>query len=90
MNTDETNNQYFFSSNFYLSIFLTLKNLRLVDIDRTNPQRAQFIFIDIPEREALVRQYNFAERNSPEVMVDAREFEQAIKSLKDRLYQERE
>ncbi|MFA5895202.1 MAG: DUF5659 domain-containing protein [Candidatus Shapirobacteria bacterium] len=90
MRTNEVTNKYFYLSQFYTSVFLCVKGLQLVDIDRTNSQRAQFVFLDTPEREELIRQFNFAARNSPEVMVDAREFEQATKKLKDRLYQERE
>ena len=81
------NDKYFLTSNFYCSVFCYLKGLQLIDIDRSNPQRAQFVFVDTPERENLIRQFNFAERNSIEVMVDAREFEMTIKTLKDKLYQ---
>lgn len=45
------------------------------------------MFLDTPQREHFVRQYSFAEKNSPDVMVDAREFERATKTLKDKLYQ---
>lgn len=87
MNKDLSNDEYFSTSNFYCSVFLCVKGLQLVDIDRANPQRSQFIFLDSPEREGWIRSFSFAEKNSPEVMVDAREFEMAIKTLKDKLYQ---
>ena len=81
------NKDHFLTSNFYLSVFLYTKGLQLVDIDRSDPQRSQFVFLDTPDREILLKQYNFAERNSPDVLVDAREFEMAIKTIKDKLYQ---
>lgn len=87
MSNDAYGNKYFAISSFYISVFLLVKGLKLVDIDRSNPQRSQFIFIDSSEREELVKQYNYAERNSPEVLVDAREFEIGIKALKEKLYQ---
>ena len=87
MNENVNKNQFFYTSNFYCSVFCYIKGLQLVDIDRSNPNRAQFIFIDAPEREKIVRKFNFSERNSPDVMVDAREFEATVKLFKDRLYQ---
>lgn len=87
MNKNKLDDVFYSTSNFYCSVFLYVKGLQLVDIDRSNPQRAQFVFVDTPERERLLRNYNFAENNSPEVVVDARAFEAAIKVLKDRLYQ---
>ena len=90
MRTDEQKNQYFYTSNFHCAVFLTVKGFQLVNVDWTNAQRAQFVFIDTPVREGLIRQFNYAERNTQDVMVDAREYEAAIKVLKDRLYQGRE
>lgn len=81
------NNKRFSTSKFYSAVFLYIKGLQLIDIDHTNPNRAQFVFIDTPEREELIRQFNFSEKNSPIVMVDAREYEVAVKLFKDRLYQ---
>lgn len=80
--------KYFRTINFYLSTFLFCKSIELVNIDRTDPKRSEFVFINTPELEALVDAFNFAKENSPAVMVDARKFVVAIKSLKDKLYQE--
>lgn len=88
MNEDKSNKNRYSTSNFYCAVFCYVKGLQLVDIDRSNPPRAQFVFTDSPERENLIRQFDFAEKNSSEVMVDAREFAIAIKTLKDKLYQE--
>lgn len=81
--------RHYLTSNFYCAIFLYVKGLQLVDIDKTNPRKALFVFLDSPERENWIRQYNFAEKGSQDVMVDARQLEIATKTLKDRLYQER-
>ncbi len=81
-------NKYFRTASFYLAVFLLVKGLELVNIDRTNnAQKAQFVFIDSPEREFWLEAFNFAKENSPEVMVDARKFVMAIRMLKDKLYQ---
>ena len=82
------NDKYFCTSNFYLAVFLYTKELQLIDIDRSNPQRSQFVFVDSQARQQLVRGYSFSEKNTLEVMVDAREFSMAIKTLKNKLYQE--
>ena len=84
---DAYGDKHYLTSNFYSAVFLCVKGLRLIDIDRSNPHKSLFIFLDSAEREYLVRQYSFAEKDSPDVMVDAREFERATKMLKDKLYQ---
>lgn len=81
-------NRYFRTASFYLAVFLLVKGLELVNIDKiSNSKRAYFVFLDCPEREFLVRSFNFGKENLPEVMVDARKFTMAIKLLKDKLYQ---
>jgi len=83
-------NKYFKTTSFYLAGFLFAKGLELVDIDKiTNPRRAQFVFIDSPERELWLESFNFGKENTPEVMIDVRKFIMAIKMLKDKLYQDK-
>ncbi len=79
--------RYFRLANFYTAAFLFAKGLELVNIDRTDPKHSQFVFKDCPERELLVRRFNFAPEDSPEVLIDVRKFVMAIKMLKDKLYQ---
>lgn len=80
-------NKVFSLTNFYTSCFLYCKGIRLLDIDKSLPSRASFIFEDNGNIEATIRDFDFAEKQSPEVLVDAREFVMAIKALKDKLYQ---
>lgn len=88
MNTYK-DDRYFRSNSLYTSAFLLSKDQILVDVDKvTDPRKAQFIFLDSPERESLLQNFNFGKENSPEVQVDARKLIQAIKTLKDKLYQE--
>jgi len=83
------NNRYYTTSNFYLASFLFSKELELSGIDKiTNPKRASFIFVDTPAREELVDRFNFAKENDVAVLIDARKFVVAQKTLKDRLYQD--
>lgn len=89
MNKDK-GNKTFSLTNFYTSCFLYCKGVRLLDINKSLPSRAEFIFKDDGNVESLIRDFDFAEKNSPEVVVDAREFVMAIKSLKDKLYQKSE
>ena len=90
MNSYKNNdNRYFRLASFYGAVFLFAKGLELVNVDRTNPSRSQFVFIDTPERESLLQTFNFSKENSPEVLIDARKFATAIKTLKQALYQEK-
>jgi len=91
MSINQNTNQddrYFRISSFYTAAFLYVRGLELVSIDRVNSKRSEFVFKDSPDREILVRNFNFAKEESPEVLVDARKFVMAIKMLKDKLYQE--
>jgi hypothetical protein len=88
MNKDE---RYFRTYNFYTSVFLFAKGLALVNIEKdpSNPKRSQFVFLDTPERELLIQNYNFAKEDAPEVLIDFRKAVVAIKTLKDKLFQDR-
>jgi len=89
MNNPSNSDCYFRTTSFYAACFLFAKDQILVNIDKvTDPRRSQFVFLDTPERESLLQNFNFAKENSPEVMVDARKFVTAIKQLKEKLYQE--
>lgn len=79
--------RYFRLASFYAAAFLFAKGIELVNIDRTDQKRSEFVFIDTPEREALLHSFNFAKEDTNQVMVDARKFVMAIKMLKDKLYQ---
>lgn len=82
--------RYFRTSSFYAAAFLFVKDQTLVNIDKvTDSKRSQFVFLDTPERESLLQNFNFAKENSPEAMVDARKFVMVIKMLKDKLYQDK-
>lgn len=82
--------RYFRTSSFYVAAFLFARDQTLVNIDKTiDPKRAQFVFLDSPELELLLQNFNYAQEGSAETMVDARKFVTAIKMLKDKLYQER-
>lgn len=81
-------NRYFRTSSFYAAAFLFAKGQTLVNIDKlADPKRAQFVFLDSPERELLLHSYNFSQEDSPETLIDFRKAVTAIKTLKDKLYQ---
>jgi len=61
----------------------------LIDIGRSNPHRCKFVFQDSPERKIWLDEFSFAEEDAQEVLVDARKLINAIKTLKERLYQDR-
>jgi len=81
------NNKYFSTNNFYLASFLFSKGLELVNIDRTDPRKCEFVFLDTSIREYLVEVFNFGKENEQELMVDFRKAVLAIRTLKDKLYQ---
>jgi hypothetical protein len=78
----------FKTDNFYLGVFLSSKGLTLTGIDRSNPRRCKFIFVDSPQREKLVEVFNFGKPGCRELKVDARNLITAIRQLKAQLYQE--
>jgi hypothetical protein len=78
---------YFRTKNFYLASFLYAKGAVLVSIDRTEPKKVLFVFIESPDILAWLEAFNFGKENNPEVLVDGRKLIQAIKELKDKLYQ---
>lgn len=85
----DQDNRYFRTHSFYTAAYLFVNGLTLVNIDKvTDSKRAYFVFLDTSERESLIKNFSFAGDDSPEVMVDARRFVIAIKTLKDKLYQE--
>jgi len=43
--------KYFRTNNFYLAAFLFSKNLELVSIDKTDPKKCVFVFVDTLLRE---------------------------------------
>jgi len=83
------NDTFFRLSGFYIAAFLLSKGFELVNIEHIDQKRSQFVFLDSTEREVLLNSFSFAKENSPEVLVDARKFVIAIKTLKEKLYQER-
>lgn len=81
--------RYFRTSSFYTACFLFAKEQVLVNIDKvTDPKRAHFVFLDSPERELLLQEFNYAKENAPGVLIDTRKFITSIKQLKDKLYQQ--
>ena len=87
MNENPNKNQ--FTTNFYLAAFLSAKGLNLIGIDRSDSQRSKFQFEKSPQWSRLIEAFNFAKEDSPEVLIDARKLILAIKSLKEKLYQNR-
>ena len=86
------NKNLYRSSSFYTVVFLILKgDLELVGIEPspTNPNRSIFVLKDSPNRSNLLKELNFAEENSPSVLVDFRKAVTVIKALKTNLYQEK-
>ena len=80
---------FYSTSSFYPACFLLCNGLQLININRGNPRRCEFVFQDSPEREKWLKDFNFAEEDTQEVLVDARKLINAIKTLKERLYQDR-
>lgn len=87
--TKKSDERYYRLSSFYPAAFLFAKGLELVNVDKTDPQRAQFVFVDAPECEGLLDIFNFGKEDAPDAMVDARKLVAAIKRLKDKLYQDK-
>ena len=89
MSNKNKDKNFYSTSNFYPVCFLISKGLRLININRTNSPRCEFVFQDSPEREKWLSDFNFAPENKPSVMIDARQIITSIKMLKEKLYQNR-
>lgn len=82
------NERYFRTTNFNIASFLFTKGIDLANIDRLdNQKRATFVFVDNPQIEELVHDFDYAKENEEVVMVDARKLIYAIKQLKEKIYQ---
>ena len=80
--------RYFRTTNFNLATFLFAKGIALANIDRLDNQKRQtFVFIESPQTEELIHEFDYAKENDEIVMVDARKLIYATKQLKDKLYQ---
>ncbi len=84
---DFQNDKYFISSNFYLATFLFAKGFELVNISETGSRRSDFVFAGMPEISDVADQYFYAKEGATETLIDARMMATAIRSLKDKLYQ---
>lgn len=83
------NEKYYKTTSFYLASFLFASGCELVNIDKTtNPRRSSFVFANRPELQDHIQQYNYSPEGASEVQVDARKFVVAIKTLKEKLYQD--
>jgi hypothetical protein len=74
-----TQEQQYRTQTMYLSIWLKMKGLKFLSIDRSNP-RLTFVFEDSQEREALVKEYY----SQPLIQ----EFVGAINDMKTEMYSE--
>ena len=90
MSSQKINKGLYYTSSFHTSIFLMIHGMDLVSIQpSSNPHRSVFVLKDLPNRKDLLRELNFAEENSPTVLVDFRRVVAISKSLKEKLYQEK-
>lgn len=82
----QNNNRYFRTKNFYLACFLFSRGMELAGINEIKGlKQKEFVFRDTPLREKWVNDYNFAQIDSPGLILDVRKFIYAIKMLKERL-----
>ena len=79
--------KYYRTQNFNLACFIFTKGIELANIDRLDNQKRQtFVFVENPQIEELIHEFDYAKENDEIVMVDARKLIYATKQLKDKLY----
>jgi hypothetical protein len=81
MRIKNENKSEFVLSDFYAAVFLSSSGFHLVGINKSDPRRFGFIFIDKPRRAKLLDDF-FAGR----AKVEPRNFTAAIKELKSLMY----
>ena len=72
---------FYSTTDFYIAVSLMTAEFPVEDLNRDNPQRVEFLFIQSPELEEFVK--NFWARK---IKVEPNLFAQNIKILKNRLY----
>lgn len=83
------NDRYFRLQSFYQAAFLFAKGMELANVDKvSHSQRRTFVFVDSPEREGLIQSFSYGKENDPATLVDARKLITAIRTLKEKLYQD--
>ena len=82
----EKEDKTYITNNLYLSCFILCKKYPLIDIEKGGGGKSNFVFLNDGTLEGIVKDYDFALENSPEVMVDVRSFVSAIKQMKEKLY----
>lgn len=88
MNEDKDKIKHFETTSFYLAAFLLASKVELINVNCTaRDRRCRFIFHDSSRREKISEAFLYAKEESPDVSIDARKFINAIKSLKEKLYE---
>ncbi|OGM59910.1 hypothetical protein A2892_02930 [Candidatus Woesebacteria bacterium RIFCSPLOWO2_01_FULL_39_10b] len=75
------------TDSLYLSAFLLARGLTLSTIEKLSNKKSLFVFVDSPNRQLWLDQYNFSTEDSSTCLIDPRKLVSAIKSLKEKLYQ---
>jgi len=75
----------FTTTDLALTSFLTIKGFEIDNIEKGN-KRKVFVFNDSTELQNLVKSFNFSKKDTPEVMVDARELLGAYRDLKVKIH----
>jgi hypothetical protein len=79
-------NQQISINSFYLAAFLLAKGVSLLDVEKEKFNRVNFIFPNSDEIKNLVRVFNFGSEDDPELQVNFKKTEIAIKKLKHIIY----
>ena len=77
----QTMKNQFTTSDFYTAVFLLSEEYRLVSIDKTDPRRFRFVFVDKEDRAKLLEGFF-----NGQARVEPRKFTAAIKELKSLMY----
>lgn len=71
----------FTTSDFYTAVFLLSEEYRLISIDKADPRRFRFVFVDNEDRAKLLEGFF-----NGQARVEPRKFTAAIKELKSLMY----
>ncbi len=76
----KTGHEAFTSSDLAIVAAISL-HCPIIEIDKTNPKKAQFVFERNPKLDSLIRKYW-----NKELLVEPRAYFDALKAIKTRLY----
>lgn len=77
--------KYYRTTNFSVSVLLFANDYQIVGINPVNGTQKEFCFLKTPDLEELIEIYKYGARDDDRLLVGVHKYEQARRTLLDRL-----